>query len=140
MKKPNSFCSTVLGISLILFSSIASAAPNGIISLYYYKTSAKQELIGYWYQSCYLGFSSSWGTKQGFSVPDPGMHGKDCTQLGSYGNNKGYCLSSQFSNTAVERYYFDGYTNTWESYDYVESDMIGVVRGECEGGMNPSGP
>ena len=83
----------LLTFLLLLTSTTSVAAPDGIISIYYYKTSAKQELVGYWYQSCYLGFNTLWSRREGYRVLDSAMHGWDCTQLGVSANSRSFCNS-----------------------------------------------
>jgi hypothetical protein len=96
LKMKNKLLSLVV-IGVLSFSSAVFAAPKGVISILYYKTSAKQELVGYWYQSCYLGFNAFWGTRSSYRVNEP-MHGMDCTELGTSGNNRGQCFAYSFNN------------------------------------------
>jgi hypothetical protein len=86
----------ILVMSFFLLSTHAKAAPDSIISIHYYKTSAKEKLVGYWYQSCYLQFKAFWGERTSYTVAEPGLHGQDCTQLGMSGNNRGRCFAEEF--------------------------------------------
>ncbi|MCF6437113.1 hypothetical protein [Pseudoalteromonas sp. MMG022] len=86
-------------LSLGVASTASLAAPSGIISIEYYADSTKQELIGYWYQSCYLNFKVLWGVREGYRAYDP-MHGQDCTQLGEYSNRRAMCFSEKFNQAA----------------------------------------
>ena len=116
----------------ILLSSAVSAAPTGIISIYYYKTAAKQELVGYWYQSCYLGFNTFWGTREGVKVYDPAMHGLDCTQLGMAGNNRGHCLTNLLEGEWVEGEVWFSELQQWVSYKYVREATVINSMSTCE--------
>jgi hypothetical protein len=121
------------------------AAFDTVISKYYYKTSAKQELIGYWYMSCYLGFSTLWGKREGVSVNDPGLHGLDCTQLGQRGNSRGSCNTSSFDtysktkqvwDDAIQGYRIETYVDTEDSYRITEECKLANPFNESE----PGGP
>ena len=118
-------------LSLVLICNTSFAAPDGIISKYYYKTSAKQELIGYWYQSCYLGFSTLWGTREGFSVADPAMHGWDCTQLGVSANNRGFCYSQSFQAVEIVETVWDENLNKYIIKRSASSSDVLTKASEC---------
>ncbi|QTH63442.1 hypothetical protein J1N51_11975 [Psychrosphaera ytuae] len=119
-------------MSVFCLVNTAVAAPDTIISKYYYRTAAKQELIGYWYQSCYLSFSVSWGKKEGYVQNDPAMHGWDCTRLGMSGNRRGSCLASDFDGVKelVSRWNSD--TKRYEIVEIVDATHWDSITGRCE--------
>ncbi|MCW8880412.1 MAG: hypothetical protein OQJ89_00390 [Kangiellaceae bacterium] len=126
MKIKNLLVGKAAALFLTLSSSAAMAAPSGVISINYYKTSAKQELIGYWYQSCYLSFKTMWGTRDGYPEYEA-MHGRDCTQLGKGGNDAGSCMTINF-----DEYAHIGVShNSGLNYYYVDRQVADIVRSDC---------
>lgn len=126
MKTKNLLIGKAVALFLTLGSNTVMAAPDGIISINYYKTAAKQELIGYYYQSCYLGFKTMWGTRDGYPEHEA-MHGKDCTELVHSKNRKSSCMTINYN-----KYAKIGIShNSGLNYYYVDYDVASIVRSDC---------
>ena len=80
-----------LCVSAISFGSVAM--PKTTIEHTYFATSAKQQVVGYYYQGCINGSHVEWGVRTSHRMSDPaGNH--DCSRMGEVNPMRGECVLS----------------------------------------------
>ncbi len=77
--------------ALTTFNSFAM--PKTTIEKFYFATSAKQIVVGYYYQGCTASAHVSWGSRTSHSKSADGLPPMDCTSLGNIGA-RGECILS----------------------------------------------
>lgn len=124
-----------ISISLLATLSLSQqsfAVQDHVVSIEYYRTAAKQELVGYWYQSCLLSFNAFWGVRTSFKSYDP-LHGKDCTRMAEFGNSRALCLGKNYDSYShvVSRY--NDATGSAELVSIVYKDDKDYITARCDG-------
>ena len=97
-------------LCLVIISFNTHSMPKTTIEKVYFATSAKQIVVGYYYQGCTASAHVSWGIRTNYSFSNDGLPPVDCTGLGDIGGGEaGSCVLS---------YIFDGNYNTYNELYY----------------------